>query len=81
MAQWHILCMLIVCDTKLYLRNTNVRWNLNRLARRRNSEAVNNAYEFVKTANRRKFVLLFDQPDTNDYDSSNFLFQDRTSVL
>jgi hypothetical protein len=46
--------MLIVCDTKLYLRNTNVRWNLNRLARRRNNEAVNNAYEFVKNVITKK---------------------------
>jgi hypothetical protein len=33
----------------------------------------------LKTSLRKKFVLLLDQPDTSDYDSSNFLFQDRTS--
>ena len=46
--------MLIVCDSKLYLKSTNPPWNLNHLAIRRNSEAVNYAYEFVKSAIRRK---------------------------
>jgi hypothetical protein len=49
-----ILHMLIVCGSKLYLRNANLRWNLNRLAIRRNSEAVNYDYEFVKSVITRK---------------------------
>jgi len=35
----------------------------------------------LKASLGEKFVLLFDQPDTSDYDSSNFLFQDGTSAL